>query len=104
MTFAEASGAALLATILDLSDVLLLTKECNFKFADPAKKCLTYEGLLKPEEVENVKQELREKQKINFPMNVTLSNENGKVAGTASLLYYLRAGSTAIIKNSQTTL
>ncbi|OGW84474.1 MAG: hypothetical protein A3C35_03010 [Omnitrophica bacterium RIFCSPHIGHO2_02_FULL_46_11] len=101
LTLAEAAGGALLATILDLSDVLLLTKECHLKFGEPAKKYLSYEGLLEVKESEKIMQELVKKQKIDFPMDITLLNENGKMAAEARVTYYLRTGSSSIIKNAQ---
>lgn len=101
LTLAEASGAALLGTILDLSDVLLLTKECHLKFAEPAKSYLSYEGALDANEADGIVQQLEEKRKIDFPMNVTLLNENGRKAAEASLVYYLRAGSSAIIDSQR---
>jgi len=97
MTLAEAAGAALLATILDLSDVLLLTKECHVKFGDPAKDYLTYEGGLDHEVADKIINQLVRNRKMDVPMKVILRNENGKMAAEASLIYYLRAGSSAII-------
>lgn len=102
LTLAEASGAALLATILDLSDVLLLTKECRLKFGEPAKNSLIYDGELDFKEVERITQKLENERKTNLPMDVILLNENGRVAAEASLVYYLRAGSSALI-NAQKT-
>ena len=46
-------------------------------------------------------QELVKKQKIDFPMDITLLNENGKMAAEARVTYYLRTGSSSIIKNAQ---
>lgn len=101
MTLAEASGAALLATILDLSDVLLLTRECRVKFAEPAKRYLSYEGMLSTEEINKINRQLEEERKIELTMDVALLNENGTIAAEASMVYYLRTGSSNFIASQR---
>jgi len=103
LTLAEAAGGALLATVLDLSDVLLLTKECHLKFGEPAKKYLSYEGGIDIKEAEKIIQRLEEERKVNIPLEITLLNEQGRMAAEASVIYYLRTGSSAIINAQKIT-
>ena len=103
LTLAEAAGGALLATVLDLSDVLLLTKECHLKFGEPAKKYLSYEGGIDIKEAEKIIQLLEEERKVNIPLEITLLNEQGRMAAEASVIYYLRTGSSAIINAQKIT-
>lgn len=97
MTLAEAAGGALLATILDLSDTLLLTKECQLKFGEPAKNYLSYEGTMDINESDEIIKRLEDKRKVDVPINVILLNEAGRKAAEAVIIYYLRADSAAII-------
>ncbi len=97
LTLAEAAGGALLATVLDLSDVLLLAKECHLKFGEPSKKYLSYEGSIDIKEAEKIIQRLEEERKVSIPLDITLLNEQGRMAAEASVIYYLRTGSSAII-------
>ncbi len=97
-TLAEASGAALLATVFDLTQVLLLTKECNVNFIQPARKYLSFQGTLEQLEIEELWEQLEQTRKANITLNVKLLNEDEKLSAEASVVYYLRKDLALFLK------
>jgi uncharacterized protein (TIGR00369 family) len=98
LTLAEAAGGSLVATLVDLSDTLLLARECHLRFGEPAKRSLSFEGSFEEREVKKILGQLKRNLKMDVVVQVKLLNENGNVAAEGSVTYYLRQGSKEIIE------
>lgn len=91
-TLAEITGGSTLATFLDPSRNLILTKRGEISFQSTTGSTVLSESVVEEALIERVISDLGSSRKIYLPVEVKLRTQEGKVVALCSFSYYLRLG------------
>ena len=89
-TLAEIPGGALFLTSFDVQRFYPLIKEMNLRFRRPASSDIRVEARLNAAEIERIQAEAEQAGKVEYRLDLQLTDADGQVVAETSALYQLR--------------